>query len=206
MPPASSRLSQCGGVCGHVLAAAAVALPWLVAVVGCQPTAGNAGGGTTAAAPTSPAAVAKAGRYKVTAASASFYRLGPQQPGGPDLGLKQNTRLTLIRRGFGYSQVQLEDGTAGFVGTEDIVRLTPEEIAAEAVSPPGVVATAASNARGGNGNNNNNGGPKPLAAARRRPRPAGGSGSVPVIPVEEPNLPAAPEPTPRTGPVPTFRY
>ena len=194
MPHVPSRLSARGPA-----RAGAVALLLAFVVVGCQQTVGNAGnaGRTTTA-------VATAGRYKVTAASASFYRLGPQQPGGPDLGLKQNTRLTLVRRGFGYSQVQLEDGTAGFVGTEDIVRLTPEEIAVEAALPPAVAAATASNARGG-ANNNNLSSPKPPTTARRRPRP-GGSGSVPVIPVEEPNLPSAPEPTPRTGPVPTFRY
>ena len=143
-----------------------------------------------------PGTVDPANRWKVTANSASFYKLGPQQPGGPDLGLKQGTRVTLTRRSFGFSQVQLEDGTAGFIGTEDITRLTPEEIAAEAKPP---VILAAANARGTTGNK-----PGTTAAARRRPGRPGPS--LPIIPGDEPGLPAAPDPTPRTGPVPTFRY
>lgn len=161
----------------------------------------RAPGNATAAATTPPpnaasAAVATpANRYKVTAASTSFYRLGPQQPNGPDLALKQGSRVTLIRRGFGYSQVQLEDGTSGFVGTEDVTKLTPEEAAAE--FKPLLPATA--NGRPA-GNNN----PAKLAAARRRPRSLGPN--IPIAPPDEPGLPAASDPTPRTGPVPTFRY
>lgn len=153
---------------------------------------------TTASATPGVVVADPANRWKVTAASASFYKLGPQQPGGPDLGLKQGTRVTLTRRAFGFSQIQLEDGTAGFIGTEDIVRLTPEEIAAE--TKP-LVTLAAANVRG---TGNNPAKPGTTAAARRRPGRPGPS--LPIIPGDEPNLPAAADPTPRAGPVPTFRY
>ena len=178
--PPSPRLA--GAALASVAAGAALSL------AGCK-TPGAAVGAGTASAPAT-AAVDPASRYKVTASSASFYKLGPQQPGGPDLGLKQGARLTLTRRGFGFSQVLLEDGTAGFVGTEDIARLTPEEIAAEA-KPPVPAANAPGGAK-----------PKP-GAARRRARPGP---SLPIGSGDEPGLPAAPDPTPRPGPVPTFRY
>lgn len=176
----------------------------VVTVAGCG-TAGTkpAGAGTTPApAPitatgAAPNPVDPANRFKVTGVAASFYKLGPQQPGGPDLGLKQGARLTLVKRGFGYSQVRLEDGTTGFVGTEDIARLTPQEIAAEAqpLAPAG-----SPNARGGAPNNAKPG----STAAKRRGRP--GAPNIPISPPDEPGLPAAPDPTPRSGPVPTFRY
>ena len=177
---------------------AAVAAFLAVSVAGCR-----APGNKTPAAGTTPATVpAVAGapvnpayRCKVTANSTSFYRLGPQQPNGPDLALKQGSRVTLIRRGFGYSQVQLEDGTSGYVGTEDIAKLTPEESAAE-FKP---LLPLAANGRPGGVTP-----PGKLAATRRRPRTGGPN--IPIAPPDEPGLPAAPDPTPRVGPVPTFRY
>lgn len=142
-------------------------------------------------------------RYKVTAASASFYRYGPSQPGGPDLGIKQGTRVTLTKRSFGYSQIRLADGTAGFIGTEDIKPLTTDEIAAETIPPSllpavpgsGGMNVVANRGKPGTASGGNNG--------RRRARPGP---NLPISPGDEPPLPAAPEPSLPPGEVPTFRY
>ncbi len=69
-----------------------------------------------------PAAAAAPGsdRYKVTADTTNFYSYGPQEPNGPDSVLKKDTKLTLIKREFGYSRVKTPDNQTGYVGTEDI--------------------------------------------------------------------------------------
>lgn len=51
---------------------------------------------------------------------ALFYRLGPQQAGGADLSLRTNEQVMLLRKEFGYSRVQLEDGQVGYMANEDI--------------------------------------------------------------------------------------
>lgn len=157
----------------------------LLALAGC--TAG-AGGGNAARPPTNaPAGTVPgaANRYKVTVETSPFYKLGPQQPGGPDLGLKQGTRLVLLRRAFGFSQVQLGDGQTGFVGTGDLAPLSAEEIAAEQQPPPGALAAAT---------------PPPKKGRRGRlPR----TGPMPIV--AEPGLPSAEAPA-RSGPTPAFRY
>ncbi len=87
-----------------------------------------------AAAPTpSPtkAAVAPSNQFKVTAARTPFYNYGPQQPGGPNMSLEKGTVVTLLKRGFGYSQIKLRNEQTGYVGTEDIVALTTEELLAQ---------------------------------------------------------------------------
>ncbi|MBS0656753.1 MAG: SH3 domain-containing protein [Verrucomicrobia bacterium] len=90
-------------------------------------------------APTAPAPVAPApttgpvtpsDQFKVTVDRTPFYNYGPQQPGGPSLSLEKGTILTLLKRGFGYSQVRLKDQQVGFVGNEDMVALTPQELLA----------------------------------------------------------------------------
>lgn len=69
-------------------------------------------------------------QFKVTVDRTPFYNYGPQQPGGPSLSLEKGTVVTLLKRGFGYSQVRLKDQQVGFIGTEDLAALTPQEIAA----------------------------------------------------------------------------
>lgn len=49
-----------------------------------------------------------------------FFRLGPQQAGGADLSLRTNERVMLLRKEFGYSRVQLENGLVGYMANEDI--------------------------------------------------------------------------------------
>lgn len=49
-----------------------------------------------------------------------FFRLGPQQAGGADLSLRTNEHVMLLRKEFGYSRVQLENGLVGYMANEDI--------------------------------------------------------------------------------------
>jgi hypothetical protein len=83
------------------------------------------------APPPAKAAVAPSNQFKVTAAHTPFYNYGPQQPGGPSQTLERGTVVTLLKRGFGYSQVKLRNEQAGYVGTEDIAALTAEELLAQ---------------------------------------------------------------------------
>lgn len=57
---------------------------------------------------------------------AQFFRLGPQQAGGADRSLRLNDRVMLLRKEFGYSRVQLEDGQVGYMANEDIKAAPPE--------------------------------------------------------------------------------
>lgn len=83
----------------------------------------------TATPPASP--VAPSDQFKVTTPRTPFYRYGPQQPGGPSQSLEQGTILTLLKRGFGYSQVRLRDQQTGYVATEDMAALTSQELMAQ---------------------------------------------------------------------------
>ena len=76
-------------------------------------------------------AVAPSDQFKVIAARTPFYLYGPQQPGGPTTSLERGTILTLLKRGFGYSQVKLRNEQTGYVGTEDLAALTAEELLAQ---------------------------------------------------------------------------
>ena len=74
--------------------------------------------------------------YAVTAARTPFYRLGPQQGGGPDMQLPRDTMMTLIRPSFGYCKVHLVSGQEGYVAGEDIKPAPPALIAALTAPPP----------------------------------------------------------------------
>lgn len=78
--------------------------------------------------------VTKANSGKVFAVSAdktSFFRYGPQQGNGPDQELPKDTLVTLIRPSFGYSKVQLVNGSLeGYVASEDIRPAPPTLLAA----------------------------------------------------------------------------
>jgi hypothetical protein len=75
--------------------------------------------------------------YAVTSAKAPFYKLGPQQGGGPDQELPRDTLVTLIRPSFGYCKVQLTNGQEGYVANEDIKIAPPALVAAANAPPPG---------------------------------------------------------------------
>ena len=114
----------------------AVAALALLAAVGCK-----GGDDSTAAAKTSAAALSLSvdpitavpdkDRYKVAADTTGFFRYSPLQASGSDMDLKKNARLTMLKRGRGFSQVKTADGQIGYVGTDDIAPLPPNEIAQE---------------------------------------------------------------------------
>jgi hypothetical protein len=56
---------------------------------------------------------------------ASFYKFGPAQSFGPDFVLNEGARVTMLEHSFGYSRVMTEDGTAGFVSTDDLKPAPP---------------------------------------------------------------------------------
>ena len=130
---------------GRGAAVAALVLAVVLGGGGCLRPGGSANG---SAATPADAPVKNADRYKVAADTTPFYHYGPQQLNGSDDDLKKDTRLTMLNRGRGYSQVRLPNNETGYVGTEDIAPLSPAEIAAEdaqklaAITPAGVAATA----------------------------------------------------------------
>jgi hypothetical protein len=56
---------------------------------------------------------------------APFYSMGPQQMSGPDASLRLDAIVRLIRREFGYSYVQLEDGRFGYMPSQTIQPAPP---------------------------------------------------------------------------------
>lgn len=64
--------------------------------------------------------------YLVIRGGAAFWTFGPQQTGGPDKRLDLGDQVAIVRWESGFSRVQLESGTTGFVANEDL-----------AVAPPG---------------------------------------------------------------------
>jgi hypothetical protein len=62
-----------------------------------------------------------AGRYfEVTAEQTPFYKTGPGQAGAPDLTLNRGRVVKMVKRGFGFSLVELESGAQGWIATSDI--------------------------------------------------------------------------------------
>ena len=154
---------------------------FLLAIVaagsGCQ-----SGGNKTAAANANVPATL---RYKVTADSTGFYHYGPEQPNGPDLSLKKDTEVTLVKHGFGYSEVTTPDGQTGYVGSEDITQMTAEDIAA-ANAAQDQLAQAATQKRS-----------SAIVGEYTIPPEAGNDAQLPV---------ADSSPTPKPTPTPPFRY
>src|SRR5580704_16018184 len=64
-------------------------------------------------------------KYMVSAPKAAFYKFGPAQSFGPDFALNEGARVTMLEHSFGFSRVMTEDGTAGFVATEDLKPAPP---------------------------------------------------------------------------------
>lgn len=54
-----------------------------------------------------------------------FYRIGPQQSGGPDASLPADTRVKLLKKEFGFALVKLEDGRTGYVPAETLAVAPP---------------------------------------------------------------------------------
>lgn len=133
-----------------------------------------------APAPVAAPPAAPSDQFKVAVERTPFFRYGPQQPGGPSSSLDRGTTMTLLKRGFGYSQVRLKDQQTGYVATEEIAALTAQELLAQ--EQPEAPASPADLG--------------PL------PRPGGVRRSVlpPSIPEE------LPEPEPKADATPKFRY
>jgi hypothetical protein len=73
-------------------------------------------------------------RYVISVKAAQFYKYGPAQAFGPDFNLTQGQKVRMVQRQFGYSQVSLEDGTVGYVATEELKPAPPDP------PPPRIVA------------------------------------------------------------------
>lgn len=116
--------------------------------------------------------------FQTTQEFTPFYELGPQQAGGPDLSLKQGEVVQLVSRGFGFSQVEIEDGRTGYVATD----------ALEKTEPPAPDEPA----------------PAPRSSAITRVYDSGGSSSY-SPPPDLPPLPDVSEPVAEED-VPAFRY
>jgi hypothetical protein len=78
-----------------------------------------------------PVTAANSGKiFAVSTDNTSFYRYGPQQGNGADQQLPKDTLVTLIRPSFGYSKVQLVQGSVeGYVASEDIRPAPPTLLA-----------------------------------------------------------------------------
>lgn len=56
-----------------------------------------------------------------------FYVLGPAQPSGPDLSLRNGERVMLLKKEWGYSFIQLEDKRTGYVSNDAIAPVPPSQ-------------------------------------------------------------------------------
>ena len=63
--------------------------------------------------------------YLVSASKTSFYKFGPAQSFGPDFVLSEGAKVTMLEHSFGFSHVMTEDGTSGFVSTDDLKPAPP---------------------------------------------------------------------------------
>ena len=104
----------------------------VAAAAGCKSGPATAAKPPAANVPAEPIkAVPDKDRYKVTADTTGFFRYSPLEVAGSDFDLKKNARLTMLKRGRGFSQIKTADNQIGYVGTEDIAPLAPGEIAQE---------------------------------------------------------------------------
>lgn len=81
--------------------------------------------------------------YVIVRDFSPFFRLGPQQPSGPDASLRVDTRVKLLRREMGYSLVQLEDSRTGYLANENMAPAPPRP-----PKPPEPPASASSRRSG----------------------------------------------------------
>ncbi len=156
--------------------------------------AGCKGGGKSADGGTNPAAVADVDapakpefRYKVTAETTDFFYIGPLQAGGANEKLKKDTRITLLKRYGGYSQIKTAGGISGYVPSDEIAQISAQESAAEDAERQARLAP-----------------PSTLAPLTSGP---GGTYSIPPEATRDTVLPVPDaSPTPKGTPNPMFRY
>jgi len=130
-----------------------------------------------------------------------FYRIGPQQVGGPDQVLKQNERLLLLRKELGFSFVQIENGRTGYVANESLAIAPPRP------KPSPTPKPSRSSSGGSSGSS---------SSRSSRSYPDFSTADIPApdfsLPVEEDALELAPDeplvsPTPTLEPAkPKFRF
>jgi hypothetical protein len=168
-------------------AAGAVVCLLAATLLGC-----SSGGGKAAKADSTPAAnTPDSDRYRVTADTTSFFLYGPQQANGADDTLKKDTEVTMVKRGSGYSRVTTPDGKTGYVATEDLGKLSAQEIAEENAAQQQAVQADALRRMGGTGGTGVPGGTYTI------PPEAGNDERLPV---------ADTSPTPKPTPTPPFRF
>lgn len=74
--------------------------------------------------------------FLVSVPKAQFYKYGPAQAFGADFNLEQGQRITMVKREFGYSRIQLADGQTGYVSTDELEPAPPEPPPPRATPPP----------------------------------------------------------------------
>lgn len=65
-------------------------------------------------------------KFLVSVKSAQFYKYGPAQAFGADFTLAAGQKVTMLDRQFGFSRVMLEDGTSGYMATEELKPAPPD--------------------------------------------------------------------------------
>lgn len=75
-------------------------------------------------------------QFLVSVPKAQFYKYGPAQAFGADFNLEQGQRITMVKREFGYSRIQLADGQTGYVSTDELEPAPPEPPPPRATPPP----------------------------------------------------------------------
>jgi hypothetical protein len=104
--------------------------------------------------------------YQVAAVDqVPLYIYGPQQLGMPNLYLKQNTPVRVIRSQLGYTEVQTEEGQVGWVPSEDLAARPAESSdLAHETSAPDTETTGESGAKNSDSSSAK---PTPSPAVRR---------------------------------------
>ena len=67
----------------------------------------------------------RAPEYVITRSFTPFYQQRPRQGASTDASLSAKTRLKLLRKGMGYSFVQLEDSRTGYVANKNMAVAPP---------------------------------------------------------------------------------
>lgn len=75
-------------------------------------------------------------QFLVSVPKSQFYKYGPAQAFGADFNLEKGQKVTMLKREFGYSRIQLADGQTGYVATEELTPAPPEPPPPRATPPP----------------------------------------------------------------------
>ncbi len=81
---------------------------------------------------------ATGGRYMVSTPQTAFYKYGPAQTFGPDFTLPKDTKVTMLQNSWGFARIMTDDGTAGYVSSDDLKPAPAEPPAAPTGSSRGV--------------------------------------------------------------------